>query len=194
VVDDPVETLKLFFAIPKEQISRDLIAATEDEQPFILAATQRYLAVPPNKERAPKVVADFWHAQMLRACLMRKNPNIPEGMALYWASYNAHDVADAACDVASAAGQLAKFHRDMDRMETEEGLEEGEYWPLGNGPEEYELLRTESEALVDKITDTMIVHVLRRYGLNDEADLFESHRAAFDAKAEAGRKRMTEES
>jgi len=66
------------------------------------------------------------------------------------------------------------------------GLTDDEYWPRGEGPEEYEAMNVEFEQRMDDI----IVEVMREHGEHDLVKLFQDDRDEFDRRIEEDRKRL----
>lgn len=71
----------------------------------------------------------------------------------------------------------------MDEIREREGLNDDEYWPIGEGPEDYEAL----EAQYSRILALKFEDALREFGLNDMADLHHQDRDEYDARREEGR-------
>jgi len=94
--------------------------------------------------------------------------------------------------VARERGRLAELGRRMGAIQRRAGLREGQSWSLGQGPADYQRLCHESGELCGKVRDTVFTTVLRRYGLDVIADLFEDHRDRYDRRFERGRKRNFE--
>jgi hypothetical protein len=89
--------------------------------------------------------------------------------------------------VAHEQGRLAELSRRMEDIRKSEGLQDDEFWPIGKGREDYQELSKESEELYKKVRDTVFTTVLRRYRLEDIADLYENDRARFDELSERAR-------
>jgi len=60
----------------------------------------------------------------------------------------------------------------------------------GKAPPDYEPLRDQGDELLDKINDTIFLHVLRLYRFDHIADLFERDRATYQIKSQAGRRSL----
>ena len=72
-------------------------------------------------------------------------------------------------------------------IQKREGLEDGEYWPIGEGPEDYREVSAQSEELCDQVRDTVFTSVLRKYQLGHLADFFEGDRDRFEEIRERSR-------
>ena len=80
--------------------------------------------------------------------------------------------------------ELREITSKMRAIEKREGLGEFEYWPIGQGPEDYEELNKEYDLIFDKKFE----EALREFGLQDMADLYYNNREVYDAKREKGRR------
>ena len=69
------------------------------------------------------------------------------------------------------------------------GLDDDEYWPTGEGPEDLEELEQQYSGVLDR----KFVETLREYGLDDIADLHHMDRKTYDARREQGRRSAFEE-
>ena len=79
---------------------------------------------------------------------------------------------------------LGDISRQMDELEREYGLASDEYWPRDQAPRAYQRLSDEYSACLE----IEFVRALRDFGLNDLADLKESHPEEFDRLRERGRR------
>jgi hypothetical protein len=187
---DPAAVLRLFFAIPQSQIERDV---AEGEGDFGRLLEQlRDVDLGSRVSQDPAVHALYHHRQMVRAKALRSLDGVSEEMKFQFIHMAADHVAEEAVRVAHEQGQIAALGERMRGIEEREGLKDGEYWPLGEGPEDYQTLVAESDTLYRNVRDTVLASVLRRYGLDDVADLFENHRTRFDATVERGRRMIFE--
>jgi hypothetical protein len=84
---------------------------------------------------------------------------------------------------------LADIQSRMERVRTRHNLSDDEFWPLGDGPPEWELLNREYDA----ISDRLFVATLREFGLLEEAQLREKEPQEFDRRRELGRRAMHNE-
>ena len=90
--------------------------------------------------------------------------------------------------LAANKGRLGEINALTDAIRRREGMEPVDDWMLGEGPADYQALVKESERLLDRIADAVLPMVLRRYRLNDMADLFERDRRTYDLRVEIGRR------
>ena len=80
--------------------------------------------------------------------------------------------------------ELRDVDSKMSAIKKREGLGEFEYWPVGQGPEDYEELNKK----YDLISDGKFEETLQEFGLHDMADLYRNNREVYDAKREKGRR------
>jgi hypothetical protein len=113
-------------------------------------------------------------------------------MKLYFAAMAVHSIAEEAVSVADEQGRLAELGSRMDEIQKREGLQDDEFWPLDESPEDFRQLFSESEELFAKVYDAVFTTMLRRYHLDDVLDLYENHREQFEKMWEEGRKLIFE--
>lgn len=181
---DP-DTLKAFFAIPKERIAHDLAHADANFDRLI-QEIQASRAIP-RKQRTPEIEAEEYHRQMLRGHALRSRPGLTEAQRLFFIVYPAEMIAENAMFAPHEQDRRAVLSQQMDAIKKREGLTEDQDYLIGEGPEDYQALSRESEELYDKVRDTVLVEVLRRYQINDVVRLFEEDRETFDQLMEEGR-------
>jgi hypothetical protein len=83
---------------------------------------------------------------------------------------------------------LGDVEARIERIRAEHGLTPDEYWPLGQGPAEYQAASDE----YDRICERLLARALREFGLIDEARLLEEHPEEFHRRRELGRRAMFE--
>ena len=79
---------------------------------------------------------------------------------------------------------LCDIKAGIDAIREREGLDDDEYWSIGEGPEDWE----ELEEQYSEVLDRKFEEALREYGLDDIADLYHSGQEANDARREHGRR------
>ena len=79
---------------------------------------------------------------------------------------------------------LADLGARMDAIRQREGLNDDEYWRIGQGPEDWEELNEQ----YSQVMDVKFEEALREFGLNDIADLYDKDRKKYDACREKGRR------
>ena len=73
---------------------------------------------------------------------------------------------------------LCDIKAGIDAIREREGLDDDEYWPIGEGPEDWE----ELEEQYSEVLDRKFEETLGEYGLDDIADLYQSDQEAYDAR------------
>ena len=84
---------------------------------------------------------------------------------------------------------LDDINARMDAIRRREGLDDDEYWPIGQGPADWENL----EEKYSQVLDTKFEETLREYKLNDMAELYLQDREAYDALREKGRRLLSKD-
>ena len=85
--------------------------------------------------------------------------------------------------VAGVYKELEDITSQIQAIEKREGLGDLEYWPIGEGPEDWNQLSNQ----YDKISDVKFEETLREFGLEEMADLYHVDRKAYDDHREQGR-------
>jgi hypothetical protein len=80
--------------------------------------------------------------------------------------------------------ELADVQDQIRQVEKRHGLEEDEYFPVGEGPPEWEALQNEFDATLERL----FVATLREFELLEEAQLREKEPQEFDRRRELGRR------
>jgi hypothetical protein len=177
------------FAISQESIDLDL-AEIDDKIEGIRDDERAYMNLALEKISVAEIAASYHrrllqgHAAWLYSCLSRD-------LLLYTKTLPAHQIAEMACTVACQSGRLASLTSLMVGYENEEGLEEGEVWSLGNGPQEYQDAAREGEELLGDITDTVFVEVLKRYRFYEALEMIEKNRSEYEIRYEVGRRLLS---
>ena len=84
---------------------------------------------------------------------------------------------------------LCDIKAGIEAIRQREGLDDDEYWPIGEGPEDWE----ELEQQYSEVLDRKFEETLREFGIHEIADLYQMDREAFDAQREQGRRLAFEE-
>ena len=174
--------LELFFLFPQEEIDRAIAQAD--------AST---LSEMPPREvfpRSPERAAAQYHEQLIRAHAAQLQPNLSEDLRLLLAHQPAEQLADHAVEAAgqTKGGVLATIWAQMRAIEIREGLENDEFWLIGEGPEDHRALAEQATREEDRVQDAIILQVLRRYRFDRFADLFASDRMTYEVMCEVGRR------
>src|SRR5258705_7828712 len=173
LLDSP-DTLKTFFAIPQTRIDADLASADRE---FLKLCEQNQAFLALDRElRTPAKEARNYHSEMLRAHVLCKRAIVLEEEAIYCVSHAAQEIAEEAAMSAYEKGRLAELQREMSKIERRAGLKAGEAWRVGRGPKEYNILSAESEGIIDRIIETIFVHVLERYHFDSMLSMYQDDR------------------
>lgn len=183
---DPAAVLRILLAIPQRAINQDLLEAEKDLIRLVDGTFSSHLRN--RKNRDPEVSAEHYHKQMIRGKALQSMDTLHEDHKFIFAVMPAEEIAEEAVSVAHQRGRLAELGRRMEEIQIREGLQDDEFWPIGEGPEDYQALSEESEGLYESVHASVFTTILRRYRLKHIADLFENDRASFDARANRGRK------
>ncbi|MDB5307652.1 MAG: hypothetical protein JWO38_1854 [Gemmataceae bacterium] len=159
-IADSSEVLRLFLAIAKAEIDRD-IAETPDNFDSIWPHIQAYYRLP-DEERTPEVHARHLHTQMIHACSARAYPQFPDIISIHLAAIGAREVAQVAVQIAES-GELGRLNREIDRIREEAGVEDEEVWVGKEKPAGNDDLMERAGELLTTIESMMVVDVLRRY-------------------------------
>jgi len=84
---------------------------------------------------------------------------------------------------------LTDIRERIDAIRQREGLDDGEDWRIGQGPEDWDELNEQ----YSQVLDVKFEEALREYGLNDIADLYDKDREKYDACREQGRRFVFED-
>lgn len=186
MLDHPAAMLRIFFAISQAQIDLDVADGERDFDRLMQDTYASHLEQRDNEDS--RIEAHYHHKQMVRAKVLHGRENLVEEFRLFLVSMAASRIAEEAVSVAHKNGRLAELGCRMLEIHRRESLQDEEFWPIGEGPDDYQRLSDESEELYEKVHDTVFTTVLRRYRLGDIADLYENDRDRYDALTERGRK------
>lgn len=84
---------------------------------------------------------------------------------------------------------LQDIQAGLDAIQQREGLEDDAYWPVGQGPKDWEALGAD----YDKVLDAKYEEALREYDLHEIACLHRWNRAVYDERREQGRRLIFED-
>jgi len=182
--NNPAGMLAIFLSIDPKVITRDLQESKGQLRRVI--DTISSLRAVHHKNRTPEIEAKVSHFMMIQAYELANMPHIEAEFKTFYASFGAGDVVQNAEESAFNKGKLAELSRKMEEIRMREGLADGEYWYRHKGPADHRVLEMESEDIAEKVAETIFVHVLRRYSLSEQADLYEQDRVQFDILREIG--------
>lgn len=187
---DSAEVLRILLAIPEKQVRQEIIDGEQNFDRMLDETFASSMAARESQDAA--VVARALHRQMVRAKVLQKREAIPAEVRLFYAALPAETIAGEATSVAQTKGRLGELTDRMEEIEEREGLDEGEYWAIGEGPEDYEVLSSQSEQIFMQVQETMFTTILRRYELGYIADLYDNDREKFNEMREIGRQLVVE--
>ena len=182
---DSTEVLRILLSIPEKQIRQDVLDGELNFERMLDETAASTMAAHDSKDA--RVVALNLHQQMVRAKILQSREYLPPEIRLLYAVLPAETIASEATSVAQTKGRLGELNEKMEEIAEREGLEDGEYWLIGEGPDDYEVLSSESDQIFQQVQDTVLTTILRRYELGEIADLLENDEAKFDELREAGR-------
>ena len=181
----PAETLRIFFEIPHEVITRDVGRAEAD---YVgLTDEIASLEAVPLADRTPESEAHQRHLLIVQAAVVFKNEHVQPELKTFYVVKGAGSVVQLVEETADNKGSLAVLRNQMEAIERREGLPPGECWVWRHeGPDDYRALEDQCDQILERIEHTVYPSVLRRYGLTELADLYERDFATFDIQREIG--------
>lgn len=183
---DYSKTLKAFFDIEPSEIANALLPV--DGKAGLLRAEIASLTKTPFDAKTPETEARIAHLWMVHANESCRNEAIPSELRTFYAWIGTCDIVNYVQNVAPGNGTLAKLSDLMRAIERREGMDDDGIFPNDCEPADYQQISSEWDKLLEKITDTIVVAVLRRYELDDTADLYEHDRVNFEIHCEIGRR------
>ena len=180
------QTLAILFAIDQSVIDRDL-ADAEENFDAVIEEIQALLVIPP-KSKTPEKAARLAHLMMIQAHEVCDDEDAPPEIKAYYAWFGAEQTVGEAENAAPGKDNLADILARIEAIRQREGMAQGEYWEPGDGPADFQELDDEFEKVLARIRDTVFTFVLRRYRLDQQADLFERDRVEFEIQREVGRR------
>jgi hypothetical protein len=180
------KTLDAFFAIPKEQISADLKTAEHDFEAIHERSVD--LRAIDYKNRTPQMDVQIMHLTMVQASELCRRTHVEPEYQVAYAAHGANSVAEEAHTVAHNRDSLKEIGEKMQEIQKREGLTKDHFWFRNEGPEDHQKLSDEYDQISEKILDTVFVETLHRYGLSDQASLYETDRVTFEIHREVGRR------
>lgn len=185
---NPSKTLEILFSMEESDVERDLWKIRENGCAFANAI--QWLAQLPLNAKSAETDARLAHLFMVQAHELCRRYNVPAELKTFSAAFGASQVVQDAGRVAMERDKLAELSHLMDRVRQRAGLAENELWLDNHAHEDYTSLKEEYKRVLKSIVDTVFIEVLRRYYLDDIADLFEHDRTEFEIQREIGRRYM----
>jgi hypothetical protein len=184
---NPSETLKILFDIKQDAIDRDIQLAETDI--LSVANEIKSLYALPLAARTPKTDARLAHLLMVQACELCRGEAAPE-LKTFHAAFAAEHVVEDAEMVAGDRDTCAELASRLNAIRGREGLTDDEFWSRREGPQDYRELNDKLEGILDSVMETVFIFVMRRYHMDEQADLFERNREEFDIQREIGRRAL----
>ena len=185
------EALKILLTFDQNLVSEELDSAIEniDTIEDFLEQCASFI----DADWTPENRAAYFHNRLLQASIIARSEYIHEDVALFTALNAAEKVAENAISTSyGKEGRLKEISDEIDKIQAREGLDEEEYWPRGEGPDDYKKLIAESDVLHENIRSTMLDHILRKYRFSEIAELLTKSPIEAIARREAGRRCSSE--
>lgn len=181
---EPADVLARLYAIKPETIARDLKQA-EDRLADVSAALSRLTDIAYD-QRTPEDDAQIVHLMMVQAHELCRAAHVLPEIKVFYAAFGVGNIVQMAEIVAMDQGRLADLRRQMAEIRQREGLAADEDWLYHGGPPDHRALEAEADAIGDGIVDTVLISVLRRYRLHEQAKLYEADRKQWEYLREVG--------
>jgi hypothetical protein len=172
--DVSAEVFRLFHAIPRPRIQRDLADAADRFEKYWNAMMGVFDL--PRDACTAETYAENLHHALLCAFAANAVSGTPNDIAYHLAGSSARGAAKVALQIARKTGELGRLHAEMDANAAD--------------PEYVEELKEKADGIASRIERMMVADVLRRYRLDRLADEFEADEASFETRAAAGHERI----
>jgi hypothetical protein len=179
---DPAAVLRHFHSITRSQIELDQAAWSRGIRLWVGRGFDWAVTATCSVRDA----ATRHHERLCRAAAFYYRKSVPTASRLYITAAAADAVAELAVEAAYQNGRLAELDRLLADIRTRAGLGEDDDWPCGEEPDDYRAASAESDALQQKVYNDTFTKVLRRYGFNAVARLYQNNRARYDELFERG--------
>lgn len=183
---DASKTLDILFSMDPSEIRRDLRRAEEDIEP--MASEFLSLLALPLAQQTPETDARVAHLLMVQSHELCRRDAVPPEIKTFHSAASAANIAEYAETVSAGKGTCAQLSARMDLILRRQDLATHEFRAPDEAPPDYRELSDEFARMLARVADTVSVFVLRRYRLDEQADLFERDRMAFDLQREVGRR------
>ena len=180
------DTFRAFFAISQERIDADLEQAQESSD-TLRQEERDHLNLHPSLISAESLAFSY-HRRLLQGCVSLEQSRLPRDLLIYSLTLPAHQIAELACTVACRSGRLAELSVEMKKLSEGEGLGGDSIWSIGEGPAAYQEASAESDQILDDISETIFIQVLRRYHCHEIIELIEKKRDEYEVRYEVGRR------
>lgn len=182
--DHTGEAWDIFSGIEQRAIDEELARVGSDLEEF-----KRHRVHQKARRETPRERALEAHGFLVMASVLSRKEHILPEFRVHLADFAARRLTEDAQFLAYKKGRLAETGAQMEVIRVREGLLDPlDYWPLGEGPDDYKALVEESSRECERIADTVMATILRRYRMDDLASLFEQDRRSFELQSEIGRR------
>ena len=168
------EVLSAFFSLIEEEPDIDGEISVQKMRE-LRREEREYVAC--GGDGSARDLAKSYHRRMLTGVGMVENSTLPKYLVFFSATLPAHEIAEMACGVACESGRLLEI----------QGLLAQHEWNDASNDVEGSCLEQEGEMVLNRISDTILTHVLRSYGHDDFVSCYEGNRAAYHRRCEIGR-------
>jgi hypothetical protein len=181
---NPSKTLEILFDIKQEAINHDLRRAEEDTRSISTEISSLFAV--PLAVRTPETDAKIAHLFMVEAHEICRRDSVAPELNTFFAAFAAGHIVQDAETVAWGKDTCAALSSRMNLIRRREGLADDEDWVFDEGPQDYRELDDKVRQVLERVEDTVFVFVLRRYRMDEHADLFERDRREFEIQREIG--------
>lgn len=181
---NPAQILALLYAIKPETIARDL-RQTEDQLRAVATSLARLTDIE-FTQRSPADEAQIAHLMMVQAHELFRSVHVLPEFKVFYAGFGVGNIVQMAETVAMDQGRLAELCHQMEDIRRREGLAPEEDWLYQRGPADHRTLEEEAMELGTSVADTVMISVLNRYGLQEQARLYEHDRRQWNFLREIG--------
>lgn len=186
MLSEPQEFLRCLFAIDDQTIAAD-IANARGRGPELAEETARMMGFPFNA-RTPEVEAKIAHHMMVMAHEFSKVERLPEEVRAYYAQFGVQQIANEVSSASAHKDRLGVVTAAIESLNRKHGL----CGDLSEEmPPELRALHAEYESLAERIDETVIPSLFRRYHMEEFAVLYETDRTRYDWLVEIGRRAVS---
>ena len=174
------EVLSAFFSLIEEEPDIDGEISVQKMRE-LRREERKYVAS--GGDGSARDLAKSYHRRMLTGVGMVENSTLPKYLVFFSATLPAHEIAEMACGVACESGRLLEIQELLAQYE----------WNDASKDAEGSCLEQEGEMVLNRISDTILTHVLRSYGHDDFVSCYEGNRAVYHRRCEIGRNLIVSE-
>lgn len=169
---DISDVLQAFLGIPPRRIKEGLLEV-ESCGAGLRKLERSYFS---TRGGTPESEGESYHRRLLLGKKMSLSSRLPADLVLFSATVTAHEIAELSCSAATGTGMLSNLTRQLDDWK-----EEGDEMT-------YSSVILQSEALLERVHDSVFLEILRRYELEGYGRLFEKNRPLYEVRFEVGRR------